>query len=60
MIKAMSKSIWHIGVIEKGKRYFWKMVFRSLLHKPKLFAEEITQSVYGYHYRTVLIGKNNE
>jgi radical SAM superfamily enzyme YgiQ (UPF0313 family) len=59
-IKAISKSIWLMGVIEKGKPYFWKMIFWTLLHKPKLISEAITQSIYGYHYRTVLLGKSSE
>jgi hypothetical protein len=49
-----------MGVAEKGKLYFWKMIFWTLLHKPKLISEAITQSIYGYHYRTVLLGKNGE
>lgn len=59
-INAISKSIWQMGVIDKGKLYFWKMIFWTLLHKPKLISEAITQSIYGYHYRTVLLGKNGE
>jgi len=59
-IMAISKSIWLMGVIEKGKLYFWKMMFWTLLHKPKLIPEAITQSIYGYHYRAVLLSKNGE
>ncbi len=55
MIKAISRSIWLMGIVEKGKPYFWKMIFWTLLHKPKLIAEAITQSIYGYHYRTILL-----
>lgn len=59
-IKAISRSIWVMGIIEEGKLYFWKMMLWTLLHKPKLIAEAITQSIYGYHYRTVLLGRSNE
>jgi radical SAM superfamily enzyme YgiQ (UPF0313 family) len=54
MIIAITRSFWQMGVMEKGNFYFWKMIFWTLLHKPKLIAEAITQSIYGYHYRTVL------
>jgi hypothetical protein len=54
-IKAISRSVWRMGVIEKDKLYFWKMIFWTLLHKPSLISEAITQSIYGYHYRTVLL-----
>ena len=60
MINAISRSIWVMGIIEKGKLHFWKMIFWTLLHKPKLIAEAITQSIYGYHYRTVLLQKISE
>jgi radical SAM superfamily enzyme YgiQ (UPF0313 family) len=59
-INAISKSIWLMGVTEKGKLYFWKMFLWTVLHKPKLIPEAITQSIYGYHYRTVLLGKSSE
>jgi radical SAM superfamily enzyme YgiQ (UPF0313 family) len=59
-IKAISKSIWLMGVIEKGKLHFWKMFFWTLLHKPKMISEAITQSIYGYHYRTVLLDKSGK
>ncbi|HEY3251940.1 MAG TPA: DUF4070 domain-containing protein, partial [Ignavibacteria bacterium] len=59
-IMAISKSIWLMGVVEKGKLYFWKMIFWTLLHKPKMISEAITQSIYGYHYRTVLLNNRNE
>jgi len=59
-INAISKSIWLLGVINEGKLYFWKMIFWTLLHKPKLISEAITQSIYGYHYRTVLLSKSDE
>ncbi len=57
-VNAISKSIWQMGVIDNGKLYFWKMIFWTLLHKPKLISEAITQSIYGYHYRAVLLGKS--
>jgi radical SAM superfamily enzyme YgiQ (UPF0313 family) len=59
-LNAISKSIWQMGVIDRGKLYFWKMIFWTLLHKPKLLSEAITQSIYGYHYRTVLLSKSGE
>jgi radical SAM superfamily enzyme YgiQ (UPF0313 family) len=59
-IKAISKSFWLMGVLENGKLYFWKMFFWTLLHKPKLISEALTQSIYGYHYRTVLLNDTNK
>lgn len=59
-VSAISKSLWLMGVTEKGKLYFWKMFFWTLLHKPKMISEAITQSIYGYHYRSVLLSKSSE
>jgi len=58
--KAITKAIWLLGITGNGKMYFWKMVFWTVLHKPGLISEAITQSIYGYHYRTVLLGSQVE
>jgi radical SAM superfamily enzyme YgiQ (UPF0313 family) len=58
-VSAISRSLWLMGVTEKGKIYFWKMFFWTLLHKPKMISEAITQSIYGYHFRTVLLSKSS-
>lgn len=59
LLKAISKAIWLLGISGKGKLYFWKMIIWTLIHKPALLTEAITQSVYGYHYRTVLLMQRN-
>ncbi len=59
-VSAISRSFWLMGAREKGRLYFWKMIFWTLLHKPKLISEAVTQSIYGYHYRTVLLEKDSE
>lgn len=47
------KSILIIGIINKGRREFWKFLFWTLFRRPELFMEAITYTVYGYHFRTV-------
>jgi radical SAM superfamily enzyme YgiQ (UPF0313 family) len=59
-VSAISKSIWMMGIIGKGQLYFWKMFLWTLIHKPKLIPEAITQAIYGYHYRSVLLTKSME
>ena len=54
-IKALSKAIWKIGIKGKGKFHFWKLVSWTIIRKPSLISEAITYSIYGYHYRTVLL-----
>ncbi len=52
-IKAFFKLLWLIGVIEKGKRYFWKTLFHCLFKYPKKFSLAMTLVVYGYHFRRI-------
>jgi len=53
-IIALWKAIWKLGVVERGKRYFWKLFFLSLFKYPKKFATSITLAVYGYHFRRII------
>ena len=52
---ALSRTIWRLGIREKGSRHFWKLFFWTAFRKPWLFPEAITQAIYGYHFRKVLI-----
>lgn len=54
-MKALSKTIWKIGIRGNGQFYFWKLIFWTIFRKPYLISEAITNSIYGYHYRTVLL-----
>jgi radical SAM superfamily enzyme YgiQ (UPF0313 family) len=51
--RAFVKSIWFLGIREKGRRYYWKLFLSTLLKHPRKFPLSITLSVYGYHFRKV-------
>ncbi len=53
-IKAIFKSFWKLGILEKGKRYYWKLVFLSIFKHPHKFTTAMTLAVYGYHFRRVV------
>ncbi len=53
-LKAFLKTLWTLGLREKGKRYYWKIFFRSLFKYPQKFGVAITMAVYGYHFRQVV------
>jgi radical SAM superfamily enzyme YgiQ (UPF0313 family) len=53
-MRALSRTIWKIGITGNGKFHFWKLMFWTIFRKPNLIPEAITHSIYGYHYRTVL------
>ncbi len=52
-IKAFLKSIFILGIKEKGKLYYWKLLFLSVFKHPKKFQIAMTLAVYGYHFRKV-------
>ncbi len=52
-IKAFVKILWKLGIVEKGKRYFWKLLALSLFKYPGKFTTAMTLAVYGFHYRRV-------
>ena len=52
-IKAFFKLLWRLGIVEKGKKYFWKLFIVSLLKYPKKFPVAMTFAVYGFHFRRI-------
>ena len=50
---ALVKSIFIIGILNKGRKYYWGLFFWSLFSRPKTFHLAVTYSIYGYHYRKV-------
>jgi len=52
-IKAFIKSIWFLGIKEKGRRYYWKLFALTLLRHPRSFPLSVSLSVYGFHFRKI-------
>ncbi len=52
-IEAFIKSIWFLGVKEKGRRYYWKLLLSTLLKYPRSFPLSVSLSVFGFHFRKV-------
>ena len=57
-IWALLKSMWYLGIKEKGRMYYWRLVTSTLVRRPRSFPLAITLAVYGYHYRKLLEGYN--
>jgi radical SAM superfamily enzyme YgiQ (UPF0313 family) len=53
-VEAFLKSIWYLGIREKGRRYYWRLVTSTLLRRRRLFPLVITLAIYGYHFRKLL------
>jgi radical SAM superfamily enzyme YgiQ (UPF0313 family) len=47
------KSIFIIGILNKGRGDYWKFLIWTLFKRPGLVVDAITFSIYGYHFRKV-------
>jgi hypothetical protein len=47
------KSIIIIGIVNKGRSEYWKLLIWTLFRRPTLITDALTFAVYGYHFRTV-------
>jgi radical SAM superfamily enzyme YgiQ (UPF0313 family) len=52
-LSAGLKSVFILGIIAKGRFYYWRLFFWSLFRRPRLFPRAITFSIYGFHFRKV-------
>jgi len=52
-ISAFVKSIFIIGLLNKGRRDYWKLLIWTVFRRPALLIDAITFAIYGYHYRKV-------
>jgi radical SAM superfamily enzyme YgiQ (UPF0313 family) len=53
-IQAFAKSLWKLGLLEKGKQYYWKLILLSLFKYPKKFSIAVTMAIYGFHFRRIV------
>ncbi len=51
-IKAFIKSIWLLGIVNRGRLYYWKLMFWAM-RRPQYFATAVTLIIYGFHFRKV-------
>jgi radical SAM superfamily enzyme YgiQ (UPF0313 family) len=52
-IMALLKSMFRLGLIDRGRTDYWKLFAWTLMKKPRLFPLAITFAVYGLHFRRV-------
>ena len=56
-MRALSGALWKLGIRGKGRIHFWKLCIWTTFHRPRLLPEAISLSIYGFHYRKVLMKK---
>jgi radical SAM superfamily enzyme YgiQ (UPF0313 family) len=52
-VSAFFKSIIIIGILNKGRGEYWKLLIWTLFRRPGLIVDAITFTVYGYHFQTI-------
>ncbi|MGB9804371.1 B12-binding domain-containing radical SAM protein [Desulfofundulus sp.] len=52
-LKALFLAMFYLGILEKGRKYYWKLLLKTLLKYPRFLPEAITLAVYGFHFRTI-------
>jgi len=52
-VQAFLKSLWVLGIKEKGRRYYWKLLTSTLLRHPRSFALSVTFAIQAFHFRKV-------
>ncbi len=52
-VGAFFKSMVIIGMLNKGRGEYWKLMMWTLLRRPALLVDAITFAVYGYHFRII-------
>ncbi|OGO32580.1 MAG: B12-binding domain-containing radical SAM protein [Chloroflexi bacterium RBG_16_56_11] len=57
-ITGFIKSMWFLGIWNKGRRYYWRLLISTLLKRPRHFPLSISLSVSGFHFRRVAEGYN--
>ena len=53
-VKAFMKSIWYLGVVSNFRRYYWKLLAKSLLKYRRSFPEAMTLALYGLHFQKIV------
>jgi len=54
-IRVLLKSLWHIGILSKDRRYYWRLIFWSMRRRHYLRMSVIF-SIQGYHFRKIFKG----
>ena len=50
-LAAFVKSVFILGIKEKGRSYYWRLITWTLFRRPRLFPLSIELAIYGFHFR---------
>ncbi|MDA3926592.1 MAG: B12-binding domain-containing radical SAM protein [Kiritimatiellae bacterium] len=52
-ILAIVRSSYRLGIADRERLHYWKLLFWTLCRHPRLLPEAIKLAIYGYHFRKV-------
>lgn len=52
-IKALLKAMFYLGILERGRRHYWKLLIKTTFHYPRFLPEAVSFSIKGFHYRKI-------
>jgi radical SAM superfamily enzyme YgiQ (UPF0313 family) len=52
-IKALLQAMFYLGVLQKGRRHYWKLLFKTTFRYPRFLPQAVIFSVYGFHFRKI-------
>ncbi len=52
------RALWVLGFMDKGKRYFWRLIFTTLLKRPRKLPISLGLLLSGFHFRKVVESYN--
>lgn len=50
---AFFRSVVVLGIIEKERFYYWRLLFWTMFSRPRLITQAVTLSIYGFHFRKI-------
>ncbi len=53
-IWAFIRSMWFLGITDRGRWPYWRFFVSTLLRRPRSFPISMTFAIHGFHFRTVV------
>ena len=53
-IWAFIRSVWFLGITDRGRWPYWRFFVSTLLRRPRSFPISMTFAIHGFHFRTVV------
>jgi hypothetical protein len=50
-IWALTRSMWFLGVVDRGRWQYWKFLSSSLIKRPRSFPMSVTLAIWGFHFQ---------